>query len=86
MVGDGVDNDQTPEDENVTPKWFILEKKAMVAELRLLVIASVALNQFLSNVSLPVAVGVALPLVGGLVMPVINVVLIAAVLLSMVLR
>lgn len=39
-----------------TPTWFKLEKKAMVAELRLLIIASVALNQFLMQVELPQAV------------------------------
>lgn len=36
-----------------TPRWFQLERKAMMAELRLLIVASIALNQFLSAISLP---------------------------------
>ena len=44
------------EDIQETPRWFALEKKAMVAELRLLIIASVALNQFLAHVVLPTAI------------------------------
>lgn len=44
------------EDVEPTPRWFKLEKRAMVAELRLLVVGSVFLNQFLSAVDIPTSV------------------------------
>lgn len=53
-------DDQTPQEPN--PKGFVtneileLKLKKQFADLRLIIIASVALNQFLMNVQLPTAV------------------------------
>lgn len=47
------------DDQPVTNKILDLRLKAVVSDLRLMIIASVALNQFLANVSLPTGVSVA---------------------------
>lgn len=46
------DNEQKPE-KLVTQETLDLKLKALRSDLRLMIIASVALNQFLTNVSLP---------------------------------
>lgn len=57
-MSDEVHISRDPDDRPITRKEFRLELKAVVAQLRLLIIASVALNQFLTNVTLPTEVAV----------------------------
>lgn len=47
-----------PDDRPLTVRDWRLERKALVSDIRLMIIASIALNQFLGNVQLPTAVSV----------------------------
>ena len=44
------------EDQNVTNKELQLELKALRSDVRIWILAAVAMNQFLANVQLPAAV------------------------------
>ena len=47
------DKEPSERDDDPTPYWWKIERKALMSDIRLLIIASVALNQFLANVTLP---------------------------------
>lgn len=61
-------HEEDPEDRNVTHRQLRLELRALKSDLRLMIIASVALNQFLANVQLPSAVS-ATAIVAAIVAP-----------------
>lgn len=53
-----MDDQPDAESKPITRREFSLEMKSFMSNVRLMIIASVALNQFLANVQLPAEVAV----------------------------